>query len=101
MLLARHGFDAVGRKHYLQNFEIVRRAPGNIMSLHKDFDQHHHTMIIYLNDNFRGGETHIEGINIPAVQGKAVTFPGNQMEHGVNEVHNNARFVMTAWWSPI
>ena len=99
--LARHGMEYYGNGHYLQNWEIVRRAAGNHMKLHKDFEPHDHTMIVYLNDHFTGGEVHVEGVDVPVEVGKAVTFSGNKMEHGVNEIHGAPRYVLTAWWSPL
>lgn len=100
-VLVRHGIEYYGKSHFIENFEVVRRAPGNIMSLHKDYKPHDHTMIVYLNEDFTGGETHVEGLNVPVKTGKAVTFPGNQMEHGVNEVYGKARYVLTCWWARI
>ena len=100
-MLSHYGKDNYGKGHYIQNFEIVRRTPGNIMGLHKDFKPHDHTMIVFLNDDYEGGECHIEGINVGAEVGKAVTFPGNQLEHGVNEIYGKARYVLTCWWSAI
>ena len=100
-VLVRHGLDCYGPKYYIENFEVVCRAPGNIMKLHKDFTHHDHTIIVYLNDNFESGETNVEGVNIAAKTGKAVTFPGNAMEHGVNEVQGKARYVLTCWWAQL
>ena len=44
--------------------------------IHTDFDEHVWTSILYLNDNFTGGNTIIEGERIPPKKGSVITFKG-------------------------
>ena len=44
--------------------------------IHTDFDEHVWTSILYLNDNFTGGNTIIEGEKIPPKKGSVITFKG-------------------------
>ena len=42
--------------------------------IHTDFDEHVWTSILYLNDNFTGGNTIIEGERIAPKKGSVITF---------------------------
>lgn len=79
-------------------FEVCERFPDTSMDIHTDYNHQKYTSIIYLNDDFEGGETVIEGIPIKAEVGKIVTFEGSKLYHGINEIKKASRFSMPIWY---
>ena len=65
--------------------------------IHTDFDEHVWTSILYLNDNFTGGNTIIEGERIPPKKGSVITIKG-ELKHGVEEVTEGNRFTISVWY---
>ena len=84
--------------HYIQ---IVRWPIGSKQNPHYDTVQDHTTLasIIYLNDNFIGGETYFtDGMTFAPRQGRLILFDGLYFEHGVHDVSGNERYVVAAWY---
>ena len=65
--------------------------------IHTDFDEHVWTSILYLNDNFTGGNTIIEGERIPPKKRSVITFKG-ELKHGVEEVTEGNRYTISVWY---
>lgn len=65
--------------------------------IHTDFDEHVWTSILYLNDNFTGGSTIIEGEKIQPMKGAVLTFKG-ELKHGVEEVTQGNRYTISVWY---
>ena len=65
--------------------------------IHTDFDEHVWTSILYLNDNFTGGNTIIEGERISPKKGSVITFKG-ELKHGVEEVTEGNRYTISVWY---
>ena len=65
--------------------------------IHTDFDEHVWTSILYLNDNFTGGNTIIEGERIPPKKVSVITFKG-ELKHGVEEVTEGNRYTISVWY---
>ena len=81
--------------------EIVRWPIGSKHLPHYDTAQDYTTLasIIYLNDNFVGGETYFtDGIIFTPRQGRLILFDGQYFEHGVSNVNTNERYVVAAWY---
>tara|TARA_R100001082_G_scaffold99761_2_gene68626 strand:+ start:272 stop:763 length:492 start_codon:yes stop_codon:yes gene_type:complete len=81
--------------------QIVRWPVGSKQNPHYDTAQEHTTLasIIYLNNNFIGGETYFtDGITFTPKQGRLIIFDGQYYEHGVNDVSKNERYVVAAWY---
>jgi hypothetical protein len=56
--------------------------------------------VIFLNDNFKGGETFISGHpDVAPQQGSLLVFRGDQVEHGVRVVHAGTRFTLPIWFT--
>jgi predicted 2-oxoglutarate/Fe(II)-dependent dioxygenase YbiX len=58
--------------------------------------------IVYLNDNYEGGELYIRPLRlrIPPKKGLLVAFRANAShEHGVTKVFRGARYTMPAWYT--
>ena len=55
--------------------------------------------LIYLNDDFKGGEFFTKNKKIKPKQGLLTFFNGNEIWHGVKTVKNNHRYTIIFWWS--
>ena len=81
--------------------QIVRWPTGSKQNLHYDKARDYTTLtsIIYLNDNFIGGETYFtDGMTFAPRQGRLILFDGQYFEHGVHDVHTHERYVVAAWY---
>tara|TARA_R100001163_G_C5067634_1_gene206917 strand:- start:651 stop:1133 length:483 start_codon:yes stop_codon:yes gene_type:complete len=92
---------------YVDNFEIVEWNEGQGMPWHRDYPYYEATTIVYLNENFEGGELvtghdpadyqqHLSKTHKP-VTGTAVSFMGNTW-HKVNPVTKGKRYTMAIWY---
>jgi hypothetical protein len=56
--------------------------------------------LIYLNDDFKGGEFFTKnGIIIKPKKGKLTLFNGSKVYHGVKTVHKKDRITLIFWWN--
>ena len=81
--------------------EITKWIPETYMNSHTDdtSDKTILTSIIYLNNNYDGGETYLsEGTVIAPKIGRMVIFDGKKYEHGVNKILNNYRYTLPIWY---
>lgn len=79
-------------------FEIVERFPNTSMDKHYDFEDQKYTSVVYLNDDYEGGETIVEDVIIKPKIGKIVTFKGPKMHHGVNLITGTSRLALPVWY---
>ena len=82
-------------------FEIVKWPIGSEQNLHFDGASNKTTFssIVYLNQNFEGGETYYEdGTIIKPILGRSLFFDGNYYKHGVKKVKKNTRYVIATWY---
>ena len=82
-------------------FEIVKWPIGSKQDLHFDATSNRTTFssIVYLNQNFEGGETYYEdGTIIKPILGRSLFFDGNYYKHGVKKVKKNTRYVIATWY---
>ena len=85
----------------LDYVQIVKWPIGSKQFSHYDVAHEHTTLasIIYLNDNFSGGETYFtDGMMFLPRQGRLILFDGQYFEHGVSDVNTNERYVVAAWY---
>ena len=85
----------------LDYVQIVKWPIGSKQFPHYDVAYEHTALasIIYLNDNFIGGETYFtDGIIFTPRQGRLILFDGQYFEHGVSNVNTNERYVVAAWY---
>lgn len=56
--------------------------------------------ILYLNDDFTGGETFFEGIDFTGTPraGRLIAFPGRQLRHGVRRIDTGTRYTLAMWF---
>ena len=78
--------------------EIVKWPISSKMPMHNDHDTDKFAFIIYLNDDYVGGETVVENLEIvkPEV-GKLLTFNGAKYRHCVNEIKLKSRYTLIGW----
>ena len=99
-LLCNH-IQNINKQSFISYLEIVKWYNGSSQKFHKDSDFLTWTSIIYLNDNYEGGETIVNDKIIKPKQGKIVTFQGKDLEHKVNEIKNNNRYTIPVWYTDI
>ena len=89
---------AIDRSSFVNFFEVVKWKEGLSMSKHFDFDFHTWTSVIYLNDDYEGGETVVGDKEVVPLKGKIVTFQGVSVLHGVNKVLKGDRYTVPVWY---
>jgi prolyl 4-hydroxylase len=79
--------------------EIVFWDKGSWQHLHFDRDYRIYSVILYLNDDYEGGETFlVPNKIIKPKTGKLVGFYGSKIEHEVKEVLNGRRYTIPVWF---
>lgn len=84
----------------LQNAEIVKYPCGSHKNFHKDRTRKTTTgaSITYLNDDYIGGHTIIEGIDVQPLSGRTVYFDGMEFRHAVSNVIKRDRYTLSMWY---
>ena len=80
------------------NMEIVEWPTNSKMDPHHDVGDSF-AFIIYLNDNFDGGETVIDGVSIRPKIGRLVLFSNGIYKHEVKKVNKGIRYTLIAWYT--
>ena len=82
---------------------VVRWPVGTFMKPHVDDNNVHRpdvfAAMLYLNDDFKGGSTVFEDIEVKPEKGKLVIFSNSQHLHYVSKVEEAERFVLSFWYS--
>ena len=89
----------IDKEAFVNYFQIVKWSTDTFQPIHKDFTHHCYTSIIYLNDDFKGGETVVEKKKIKPKQGLMVLFAGDKMTHGVNKIKKGTRYTIPCWYT--
>ena len=89
------------------DFRINKYGTGGFMSEHTDNIHHSHgqrwgyphvTILLYLNDDYDGGEFVVAGKEIKPNKGSAIVFPANFMyPHEAKIVREGTRWSVLAW----
>ena len=77
--------------------EIVKWPTGSKMDPHID-PADKYAVVIYLNDNFKGGSTIINKIMIRPKKGYGVLFEGGKFKHSVTEIIKGVRYTVAIWY---
>ncbi len=85
-------------KSYVNHIDFVKWPTGEKQNTHKDLPIYSSTSIIYLNDNFTGGETRVGDMNIKPKTGKIVSFTGQEYDHEVYEITKGNRYTLAVWY---
>lgn len=81
---------------------LLRYGAGDHYVPHLDtgpgFEDRYFSVVCYLNDDFRGGQTSFPGLGYAAVpeSGKAIIFPSDYL-HGSQPVTSGEKFVVVSW----
>jgi hypothetical protein len=97
-MLSRYSINNLNKNSFVNYAQIVEWKSGSHQGKHFDFDFHPYTSIIYLNDNFDGGETVVGDKKITPERGKILSFTGNKIIHEVLEVKNGTRYTVPVWY---
>mgnify|MGYP003350451936 CR=1 FL=1 len=95
-----------GKKFKLLNPNMTFWKEGHEMSPHSDyggvneFPEREYASIIYLKDDFEGGELYIPELNFEnkPKKGQLVCFQGGKMMHGVRMVTKGTRLTHICWF---
>jgi hypothetical protein len=88
----------------LDTHQIVKWPKGSKMEPHFDPKDDVFACLVYLNDDYMGGETCFERKkffsmeNIKPEIGKLVIFSNSKILHWVNEVKNGTRYTLALWF---
>ena len=90
----------------LDYYQIMLNAwpPGTDVSTpHRHVGQNRgggdYNSILYLNDDFEGGEFYTEhGIVVKPLRGMLTFFDGSKITHGVKDLKGNVRYNIIFWW---
>ena len=58
-----------------------------------------YTSMLYLNDDFSGGEFYTDDITVIPKVGRLTLFNGRETYHGVKKVENKPRYSIIFWWN--
>ena len=77
--------------------EIVKWPMGSFMKKHRDTGDDI-SFILYLNDNYEGGETIVDKLKIKPKQGRIVIFSNDKYIHEVKKVNWGVRYTLAGWY---
>ena len=83
----------------IQNLEIVKWPFNSRLNHHIDEDLDDvFASILYLNDNFWGGQTAFDTFQINPKIGRLLIFSNRHYKHSVRRVKFNSRYTLAAWY---
>ena len=88
----------INNNYVINYFQIVKWPTGESQDPHLDFDYHPYTSIIYLNDDFEGGETVVLDKTSVPEKNKLISFEGDRILHKVNEITKGIRYTVPCWY---
>ncbi len=81
---------------------VVRWPEGTFMKPHYDKNDVHgedvFAAMLYLNDDFDGGSTVFEHMEVKPETGKLIIFSNSKYLHHVSEVKSSERYVLSFWY---
>jgi len=82
------------------NVEVVRYPTSSAKQFHFDYPNPNKTAasITYLNDNYIGGQTVIDGVSVQPLSGRTVYFTGQDHRHCVMNVVKGCRYTLSIWY---
>jgi len=93
--------------NHTTDFRINRYSQGEFMSRHVDNIHHSHgqqygypqvSVLLYLNDDYKGGEFHVASKKFEPEKGSAIIFPSNFMfPHEAKKVTKGVRWSIVTW----
>ena len=90
--------NKINEKYIINYFQIVKWPTYGYQSEHLDFTIHPYTSILYLNDDFEGGETVVEDEIVKPEKCKLIAFRGDKIKHRVNKITKGIRYTIPCWF---
>ena len=94
-----HECKAYDENILLDTCQIVKWPAGSFMKPHTDPPKDVFAAIVYLNDDYIGGETCFENMKIIPETGKLVIFSNHELLHWVNKIENATRYTLALWFT--
>jgi hypothetical protein len=95
-----HCESLTNSKIFLDNCEIVEWPTNSYHPSHYDSINDIFSCVIYLNDNFDGGETYFSDSKIiKPKKGSCLTFSNSKYKHSVNKINNGIRYTLSSWFT--
>ncbi|MGE0154128.1 MAG: hypothetical protein AB7R90_16045 [Reyranellaceae bacterium] len=95
---------AFGARLRLEVYQLVMWPQGMEQPVHIDKRREttSHAAIVYLNDDFLGGQTYFPDIHeeVQPQRGLLAAFPGRALPHGVRKVERGMRHTLALWFMP-
>jgi predicted 2-oxoglutarate/Fe(II)-dependent dioxygenase YbiX len=82
----------------LQTWPINEYSPLHVHN-EKGMEVTDYNSMLYLNDDFDGGEFYTEDITVRPKPGRLTFFDGKNVLHGVKPVKNCHRYTIIFWWT--
>ena len=89
-----YGVDLV-----ISNSELVMWPEESFMLAHYDYKNDRVASILYLNDDYEGGETVFPNIDISPEKGVSLFFDGSVIEHSVQRITKGTRYTLSIWYN--
>ena len=89
---------SVNKKYTINYFQIVKWPTGESQDRHIDFEYHPFTSILYLNDDFVGGETVVGKKSFKPIKNTIIGFEGNKIKHEVKKIRKGVRYTIPCWY---
>ena len=95
-----HIYKVFGVRLEIEEAQIQNWIEGSesLPHTHERWPQVGYNSLIYLNNNFEGGEFYTPNVTVKPEPGLLTLFDGSQTEHGLNKVLNDDRFTLIFWW---
>jgi len=90
--------EKIDKKLTINYFQIVEWPMNESQDEHLDFPQHPYTSIIYLNDDFEGGETIVKNQTYKPIKNSLISFEGNKLKHKVTKITKGVRYTIPCWY---
>ena len=91
----------IDKEAFVNYTEIVKWPEGESQDAHIDFDWHPYTSILYLNDDYKGGQTKVDDKIIQPKKGRIITFKGSKLTHEVLKITKGDRYTVPIWYSTL
>lgn len=89
----------ISKNHYANYYQLTKWNTGCWALPHKDIKNHIWSSILYLNSNFKGGETIVGDEVVKPESGKLIIFQGAKITHSVNKITKGFRYTVPCWYN--
>jgi hypothetical protein len=83
----------------LETCQVVKWPVGASQQEHVDPPGDTYAALVYLNDDYTGGETCFHGAKITPEKGKLLLFSSRELYHWVNFVREAERYTLALWFT--